>query len=238
MPTITDVFPLLERWRHFPDYQLERRADIFFALYLRPLLEERVKQKLQDIIIPELPIKRDLVLKRSETPKARTHQSVKVDYVLFPADKKDVYFVELKTDMNSRRDLQDSYLKKCEDIRFDTILEGIIEIAKRTEHLRKYVHLLTSLSEAGYLTLPPELAQVLYPKQLPSARAYLGEIKIVPIESKPKVYYIQPEHSGDENSISFTEVARFLSRYEDDFSKSFADYLAQWNERAGSVEPR
>jgi hypothetical protein len=39
MDPITDLFDRLDAWRHFPNYQLERRADIFFALYLPEVLE-------------------------------------------------------------------------------------------------------------------------------------------------------------------------------------------------------
>ena len=28
------LFERLENWRHLPNYQLERRTDIFFSLYL------------------------------------------------------------------------------------------------------------------------------------------------------------------------------------------------------------
>ena len=38
-PTIERVFKLLDNWRHLPDYQLERRADIFFALFLPEVLK-------------------------------------------------------------------------------------------------------------------------------------------------------------------------------------------------------
>jgi len=36
---IDNLFNLLDDWRTLPAYQLERRADIFFALYLDKILE-------------------------------------------------------------------------------------------------------------------------------------------------------------------------------------------------------
>ena len=36
---IDEVFALLDRWRHLPAYQLERRADVFFAAYLHEVVE-------------------------------------------------------------------------------------------------------------------------------------------------------------------------------------------------------
>ena len=50
------VFDNLDKWRHLPNYQLERRADIFFSLYLKEVIEEKYHVKLQDTIIPEFPI--------------------------------------------------------------------------------------------------------------------------------------------------------------------------------------
>jgi len=32
--TINELFDLLDDWRNLPSYQLERRADIFFAIHL------------------------------------------------------------------------------------------------------------------------------------------------------------------------------------------------------------
>ena len=51
-PTICDIFELLDKWRHLPDYQLERRADIYFAMFLPDVLEARYGPC---EIIPEFP---------------------------------------------------------------------------------------------------------------------------------------------------------------------------------------
>jgi len=55
------IFRHLDRWRHLPAYQLERRADIFFSAYLKGMLEEFTGTELDGQIIPELPIKRDII---------------------------------------------------------------------------------------------------------------------------------------------------------------------------------
>lgn len=39
--TVEGVFNLLDCWRHLPAYQLERCADIIFALFLPEVLQER-----------------------------------------------------------------------------------------------------------------------------------------------------------------------------------------------------
>ena len=38
-PRIDRIFDLLDGWRHLPAYQLERRADIFFGLFLPDVLD-------------------------------------------------------------------------------------------------------------------------------------------------------------------------------------------------------
>jgi hypothetical protein len=93
------VFRHLDHWRHLPAYQLERRADIFFSVYLKSVIEEVAEVALEDEIIPELPLKGDLIW-----PELPTNKSVKVDYALFAKDRSRVFFVELKTDSASRRD--------------------------------------------------------------------------------------------------------------------------------------
>jgi hypothetical protein len=80
MNPLERAFENLDRWRHFPAYQLERRVDIFFSIYLKGLVEELTGVALEDEILPELPIKRDLIW--TEHP---THKSVKIDYALAAA---------------------------------------------------------------------------------------------------------------------------------------------------------
>jgi hypothetical protein len=77
---LASVSSLLDRWRHLPAYQLERRADIYFAVNLRQVLEGETAAH-QEVIIPELPLKRDLIW-----PEQPTSKSVKVDYALFARD--------------------------------------------------------------------------------------------------------------------------------------------------------
>ena len=108
------VFQNLDRWRHLPAYQLERRADAFFSPYLKGLLEDFTRDRLMDIIIPELPIKDE-----------HSHRSAKVDYALFSEDRTVAYLVELKTDLGSRRESQDLYLERAKQMGFRSILEGL-----------------------------------------------------------------------------------------------------------------
>ena len=96
---LVPIFDLLDRWRHLPAYQLERRADIFFALYLPGIIEHALGVKVDPRVIPEFPIKRE-----------DSRKSKKVDYFLISEDRSRALLVELKTDMGSRREDQDDYL--------------------------------------------------------------------------------------------------------------------------------
>ncbi|MCP4600495.1 MAG: hypothetical protein GY847_08180, partial [Proteobacteria bacterium] len=142
---INTVFNNLDHWRHLPNYQLERRADIFFSIYLKGVVENATGIELEDEIIPELPIKRDLVW-----PEHPTSKSVKVDYTLFSKDRSRVYFVELKTDVGSRRDEQDHYLHKARELGFGKIVEGIRNILLATSFHQKYHHLASILARLGF----------------------------------------------------------------------------------------
>ena len=80
------MFANLDAWRHLPSYQLERRADVFFSLYLHEVLEAELGVELEPTLIPEFPIKRDLVL--AVDPSGL---SVKVDYALVARERRICY---------------------------------------------------------------------------------------------------------------------------------------------------
>ena len=144
MDPLEIVFRHLDVWRHLPNYQLERRADIFFSVYLKGVVEEFVGVELDDEVLPELPLKRDLI-----GPELPTNKSVKVDYALFAKDRSRVFFVELKTDGASRRDAQDGYLEVARRLGFRRIVEGVRAILLNATAHQKYHRLRRVLGAAG-----------------------------------------------------------------------------------------
>jgi hypothetical protein len=99
---INQIFNNLDDWRHLPAYQLERRADIFFSLYLPEVLFKTKALGLAEIpiLIPEFPCRLETV------HSIGGNQSFKVDYLAIakaangkPAQS---VFVELKTEIGSR----------------------------------------------------------------------------------------------------------------------------------------
>jgi hypothetical protein len=56
MNIISEIFDKMDKWRNLPKYGLERRADIFFGVYLKTALETKYKTKIKEEIIPEFPV--------------------------------------------------------------------------------------------------------------------------------------------------------------------------------------
>jgi hypothetical protein len=226
------VFRHLDRWRHLPNYQLERRADVFFSVYLKGVVEEFTGVALEDDVIPELPIKRDLIW-----PDLPTNKSVKVDYALFARDRARVFFVELKTDGASRRDGQDTYLETAKRLGFRRIVEGIRAILLNTTAHQKYHHLAFALARLGYLKLPPGLASHIYPAPHPRLLSHLEEVVVSLDDPAVEVIYIQPEATDGDRCIDFTRFAEYVGKQSDPFSTRFAQHLLRWRTTAGSHEP-
>ena len=100
-PIIKQVFRLIDKWRHLPGYALERRADIFFALFLPEVLEKHCGIKVKLPLIPEFSIDK-------ETENNRYRQA---DYFALSENGQKGILVELKTNMASKRS---AYGKKQE----------------------------------------------------------------------------------------------------------------------------
>ena len=88
--SLEGVLCLLDRWRHLPAYQLERRADILFALFLPEVLATHFGLEAEPTIVPEFPIKQPT-----------NFRSKNVDYFAYASDGKHSFLVELKTDKAS-----------------------------------------------------------------------------------------------------------------------------------------
>ena len=227
---IDDVFELLGRWRHLPSYQLERRADIFFALFLREMLAERFGVELEEELVPEFPVKRELIW-----PSHETNKSVKVDYVAFAGDRSRCFFVELKTDVGSRRDAQDEYLERIEELGLAAVLGGVVDIVRATSAHKKYFHLLSMLEGLGLLELPDGLAEHTFPRATRGRSELLGDIEVCvePGEFAVDVVYVQPKGDGD-GVIDFAEFADWLDG-RGALADAFAEALLEWRRPAGEL---
>jgi hypothetical protein len=232
---LATLFDNMDRWRHLPAYQLERRADIFFSAYLPAVVAEHTGVEVCAQVIPELPILRSLIW-----PDKHGKSSVKLDYAVFAADRSKVFFVELKTDGASRRDDQDTYLSRSVDIGFERIVQGIVEISQATHAYQKYGHLLHVLADHGCVRLPEGLHEHLWPKVRPGLGKLLDaiEVSVGGDEFAIEVVYLQPTGgSAGERVIDFEEFALHVERHSDPVSELFAASLRRWVAQAGSQSP-
>lgn len=175
---IKEIFKLLGEWYKYPKYQLERRVDIFFALYLKEILKEKLKIEIDnEDIFPEFPLKKW----------ENDYSSNNADYAVFCKEegKIKLYLIELKTDMNSIKPKQIEYYQKAkEDKKFSGILEGIIEIQKKSRQGKKYTDLLTKIEKYGVIEKEGKND---------------GKVRKEKIEEEIEIVYIVPEN--DENRI-------------------------------------
>lgn len=80
MNKIETIFQRMDDWRHLPDYRLERRADLFFSLYLPAVLEAGLGYPVLAQMLPEFPVRIGTIY-----PDVPTHKSYKVDYLALSA---------------------------------------------------------------------------------------------------------------------------------------------------------
>lgn len=138
----------LNKWRHLPAYQLERRADIFFALYLDRILEPTFHGHQFDLVIPEFPVRLGSL---NEAMPKNENRSVKVDYACFDIRKKLCVLVELKTDNGSMRDVQFEFMREAQRKGLGTLMHGIVALRNASKNKRKYDVLLRQFIEAGLM---------------------------------------------------------------------------------------
>ena len=130
------IFGTLDDWRHLPKYQLERRADIFFAIYLKEILKGCLDGNHEiDLIIPEFPLKND-----------ETNHSSNVDYFCLANNNK-AYFVELKTDIKSIDMKQYNRMNEMKDKGIEKLINEIKEITENSKQWEKYLYLFRQLNE-------------------------------------------------------------------------------------------
>jgi hypothetical protein len=86
---IDKLFDLLDEWRTFPAYQLERRADIFFAMYLPDIIKYKLGFDVTGIL-PEFPVRVGSV------STVDINKSYKIDYIIICENEKKSFFDRVK----------------------------------------------------------------------------------------------------------------------------------------------
>ena len=233
-PTICDVFDRLDKWRHFPNYQLERRADIYFAMFLPDVLGKCCGTSINPIIIPEFPLKKD------------NNQSKNPDYFALSADCKRAFLIELKTDIGSVDHEQITYLSNASGKELRDILCDLKSIIKATdkESRKKYFFLFQKLAELDLIDLSDRrakcLQQIIWADRSNGLSNCLKDIEVRGRNVCPEVIYILPNESSDIPS-EFTQITfkKFANAIKEggEIANRFGKSLIRWVEPAGSQKP-
>ncbi|MDE2860161.1 MAG: hypothetical protein OYI31_00505 [Chloroflexota bacterium] len=235
--TISDVFKLLDDWRHLPKYQLERRADIYFALFLPVVLKGRFNLNAEPAIIPEFPLR-----KATLGIDSKGEESKNADFFAYSEGDEKVLLVELKTDMKSRRDNQDDYLKTAKTKSLKELIEGVVCISKATTDYGKYAHLLHRLSLLRLVSGCDQVGKLASCEKKNGWKAAVGKVRNeVKGEIHPHIVYILPEKSQELpkefTQITFDEFADVVEHYSE-IGKRFACSLRRWAKQdAGTMTP-
>ncbi len=239
---INYLFDKLDNWRHHPKYQLERRVDLFFSLYLKEVLKEKFKDEkdfcMADVLIPEFPVRKGTIRKEFKEHPHR-NMSYNIDYLTTCKDSKNIIFVELKTDQKSINKRQTDYLEKTMETDFNLILEGIKELCKATKAKDKYYCLLKELQSLGLISNLEGLVDLMenakYNGRFPQKeyQDLINNIEITNENHETHLVVIQPKISDspkDNNKviITFDDFIRVVNRYNDVISGRFKISLERW----------
>ena len=190
MDRIAELFDRMDAWRHLPSYQLERRSDVFFSLYLAEALEAKLGFAVRPELVPEFPLRKGTVY-----PHLQSSEPLHIDYLALSAAGDRCVLVELKTDNASRRNAQDQYLKAAQSCGLPRLIEGVSTLFCGSAHKRKYFALLRYLEQLGLLEIPPGLTEIMGRGRLQGAVAAACDIKVTAPNTRPDIVYVQP--SGD-----------------------------------------
>jgi hypothetical protein len=200
-------FETLIDWKKLPAYRAEPRVDSLIGFYLKEILEDFLKTQIEEII-PELPLRLGTIHPEYNT-KNFADRSYKVDFFAVGTVSKN-YFIEFKTDPSSRRELQDEYLNKSNELGSESIINGIVKISQVSSYKRKYNHLLEKLMQCGLLD---------------SNLHYTGK--------NPKcenIYIIPANNKKEDNVIDYQWIVNWFKTNKklDEFEIAFTKTLQLW----------
>src|SRR5690606_10066235 len=108
---------------------------------------------------------------------------------------------------------------------------------RKTNAHQKYHHLVSALVGLGYLTMPADVREFLYPAPRVGLTERLRQITPTATDSVIEVLYIQPEATEGDRCIDFARFAEFVGRHDDPLSRVFAAHLRKWKDAAGACVP-
>jgi hypothetical protein len=203
--SIHQLFENLDTWRHLPSYQLGRRADIIFWVYLPEYLKKKFGYDVQ-VVIPDFPIRVGTV-----RPVTDNNSSFKVDYFVKVSNPSMVILLKFMTESGSKRSEPDWYLTEAKKKGVRQLLSGLRKIVTGSTPRSRFDYLLRSLECAGLIQVTET-----------------NHFHILDAEHDISIMYIQPNATSDNNVVTFAELADFVSQKSDDLSQRFAQSLREW----------
>ena len=198
---INQLFDRLDKWKNFPTYQLERRVDIFFAMYL-PLILKAEMNFNTDCILPEFPVRvGDMEGKQD------SNRSNRIDFVAVDKNQTKVLLIELKTDQKSLRPEQILYLEFACKSGIKRLIDGFKEIKKNSIAKKKYVAFEKELNNLQWNN--PEIAA-----------SYSTEIVFIAPRNESLIEKFKV--------ITFDKIAGILGKTFDPVAQRFANSLLNW----------
>ncbi|MBF0430757.1 MAG: hypothetical protein HQK83_05730 [Fibrobacteria bacterium] len=221
MDNIQQVFNRLEAWGQLPSYQLERRIDIFFSLYIPEALEQKLGKSFSSLLVPEFPF-----LKKLADKKIKNYQSFRIDYLALDTYGETAILLELKTTNKSRNKTQDTYLQAAQKKEFKHLLKGVIESFKHADAdgRVKYFELLKLLEELEQIRIPDNMKEIMARKNKTGLKVTADSIEIVSRIKNTKVIYLQPQGNRP-GIINFAEFKTVVDKHRDKLSRNFSRIL-------------
>jgi len=197
----SQLFDLMDRWRHLPKYKLEGNLQPFFGLFLKDILQATLDVGVvHEPVIPEFPLLVDRIDSGDKNKKSRRSKNVDFLALTKKENKTTVYLIELKTDNASfKYDQLQDYLKFAKE-GLSCLVNDVLYIAKgggARHRKNKYGHLLDLLEKLNLIEISDrELFDNQYTENPNSWPDVLEEIQphsgINCIDYKVKVIYIIP----------------------------------------------
>jgi hypothetical protein len=201
------ILALLDEYRKYPRFQLERHFDVILLEYIPSILNAYFKGKRKySIAFPEFPVSKELL----KQPYISKYESVSVDYIVFDKINRKFCFVELKTDKKSNNPTQDAYLKELKTAKYKTLIQFLCErIDSRKESWDKYQYLYNKMLEHDVIS---HSAQIEYNYTID------GVIKVVPKKSRKEKHKTIPFDKIVKYQIhdpGFSLIKKYLKKWAD-----------------------
>ena len=227
---INDIFEKLTKYANYPDYQLERRLDIFFLIYLKEILTIKDIDISDTFIFPEFPLLKKYENECNDLEKSLA--SKRADYVVFSNQK--MYIIELKTDKESINENQLNHYKKVAKISVQALINDIIKIYEKpnSRAWKKYDILLKDLAEKVKIIVFDEDKDKKFKKK--KGYKFNNEFSNYKIE----IIYIIPyadknikEKLDSKEYIEFDDIIKKLHNNKDVISENFIKILENIKEK-------